>query len=280
MDQPRTGAENMALDEAILESVINKSSPPTIRFYSWEPSCVTIGYFQRAKETLDIDKIKEYKFDVVRRATGGRAILHLNNELTYSITAPLSEFSECKTVLETYLKINCGLAIGFRDYGIEVELAPDDKMDRFEPEALLSSIKYVSNNQVFRPQIKSGACFDTPAPYELVYKNRKIAGSAQTRRNDVLLQQGSIPFNMDYETMQNIFRLSSKSVKDLKDGTFPLKNIEADIKREGLSGYLVKGIAKALDIQLEDSSLTPIEIEKTFMLLEKKYLCNEWTFKR
>ena len=278
-DRPRSGAENMAVDEAILESVVNKSSAPVIRFYSWSSPCVTIGYFQRMYEAIDVDEVDVNSLDLVRRPTGGRAILH-SDELTYSLTAPLSEFDDCKSVLETYLKINCGLAMGFRDYGINVELAPSDDHDVRTPEALLSSLKYVSQSQVFRPHVKSAACFDTPAPYELVFHGRKVAGSAQTRRRDVLLQQGSIPFSMDYCLMKKLFRMSCQEADMLAMGTVAVRDISQEVNWLNLASHLVNGLARALNVQTEDSDLTSREMEKAYELLEEKYLCHEWTFKR
>lgn len=278
-DRPRSGAENMAVDEAILEAVVNQSSPPVIRFYSWISPCVTIGYFQRMYEAIDVDAVDANSFDLVRRPTGGRAILH-SDELTYSVTAPLSEFDECKSVLETYLKINCGLAMGFRDYGIEVELAPADDQDVRTPEALLSSLKYVSQSQVFRPHVKSAACFDTPAPYELVFHGRKVAGSAQTRRREVLLQQGSIPFSMDYDLMKKLFRLSCQEAEALARGTVAVRDVIQEADPIRLSHHLADGIVKALDVQTENSDLTTGEAEKASELLEEKYRRHEWTFKR
>ena len=278
-DRPRNGAENMAVDEAILESVVNKSSAPVIRLYSWSSPCVTIGYFQRMYEAIDVDEVDVNSLDLVRRPTGGRAILH-SDELTYSLTAPLSEFDDCKSVLETYLKINCGLAMGFRDYGINVELAPSDDQDVRTPEAFLSSLKYVSQSQVFRPHVKSAACFDTSAPYELVFHGRKVAGSAQTRRHDVLLQQGSIPFSMDYGLMKRLFRLSCLETDTLTRGTVAVRDISQEVDQLRLSRHLVNGLARALNVQTEDSDLTTVEMKKAYELLEEKYQCHEWTFKR
>ena len=84
------GHWNMALDEAVLRSVINKKSPNTIRFYKWRPSTVSIGQNQSLRGEVDMDFIKEKGFNVVRRITGGGAVFHDEfREITYSIVCPL-----------------------------------------------------------------------------------------------------------------------------------------------------------------------------------------------
>src|SRR2546423_5590703 len=80
------GATNMAIDEAILESVGAGHAPPTLRFYSWQPACLSLGYAQHIRDA-DLDRLRANGWGLVRRPTGGRAILH-TDELTYSITLP------------------------------------------------------------------------------------------------------------------------------------------------------------------------------------------------
>ena len=133
---------------------------------------------------------------------------------------------------------------------------------------------------MFRPHVKSAACFDTPAPYELVFHGRKVAGSAQTRRRDVLLQQGSIPFSMDYCLMKKLFRMSCQEADMLAMGTVAVRDISQEVNWLNLASHLVNGLARALNVQTEDSDLTSRETEKAYELLEEKYLCHEWTFKR
>ena len=84
------GATNMAIDEAIMIAVAEGRSPPTVRFYGWTPPCVSIGYAQSMRETVDLDACRAHGYTWVRRPTGGRAVLHVD-ELTYSITAPQGE---------------------------------------------------------------------------------------------------------------------------------------------------------------------------------------------
>ncbi len=196
-DRPRSGAENMAVDEAILESVVNKSSAPVIRFYSWSSPCVTIGYFQRMYEAIDVDEVDVNSLDL-----GDVPPEDVQYCTQMSLHTPLQHLCLSSTTVnlcvETYLKINCGLAMGFRDYGINVELAPSDDDDVRTPEALLSSLKYVSQSQVFRPHVKSAACFDTPAPYELVFHGRK--SQEAPRPEDVMCCCSRAPFRSPWIT--------------------------------------------------------------------------------
>src|SRR6202022_2425224 len=87
LDPPATGAWNMAVDEVLLDGVAVGSAPPSLRFYEWAPPCLSLGYFQPF-EVVDVDGCRSLGVDVVRRPTGGRAILH-DRELTYSVALPL-----------------------------------------------------------------------------------------------------------------------------------------------------------------------------------------------
>lgn len=96
----------------------------------------------------------------------------------------------------------------------------------------------------------------------------------------MLLQQGSIPFSMDYCLMKKLFRMSCREADMLARGTVAVRNISQEVDQLRLSLHLVNGLARALDVQTEDSDLTSGETEKAYELLEEKYLCHEWTFKR
>ena len=116
------GATNMAVDEAILEGVGRGSSPPTLRVYAWEPPTVSIGHSQKASIELDLEACGRWGFDVVRRATGGRAVLHAG-ELTYSVVGSSGEPPLGGSIAESYQAIANGLLLGLTELGVSAELA-------------------------------------------------------------------------------------------------------------------------------------------------------------
>ena len=185
-------AFNMALDEALLIKQSNGKLPPVLRFYGWEPAGLSLGYFQKTKGKIDIEGAKKRGFGIVRRPTGGLAVLH-DQELTYSVIIPESHEKMSKSVSKAYQVISKGLLEGYKLLGIEANLAiPDEKIG------------------------KSGTavCFEEPSWYELVIQGRKAAGSAQTRQRGVILQHGSIPINIDSEALFDLFIYPNEKVKE------------------------------------------------------------------
>ena len=173
--EPRSGAENMARDSA-LQSRAARTGETVFSIYSWLRPTLSFGRHQPATGLYDIEKIRSANVDVVRRPTGGRAILH-DHEVTYSVTAPLGDAAPLR---ETYSRINLILLDGFGRLGVGVELS--SPIDR----AAAPSI---------RP------CFETPAEGELIARGKKLVGSAQWRDEGALLQHGSILVEDDQSSL-------------------------------------------------------------------------------
>lgn len=166
----RDGAFNMALDRALVESVASGASKPVIRFFGWNPPAVSLGYNQRS-DGLDLQKFKDAGFDIVRRPTGGRAVIH-QDEFTYSVIALENDALIGGAVLETYRIIANGLLAGLEKLGVKADIAKSTA-----------------------PQAKgraSALCFAAAGRYEITVGNKKLVGSAQRRLNGVILQQGSL----------------------------------------------------------------------------------------
>src|ERR671922_1212940 len=117
---PARGAWNMAVDEAILENAGRGESLPTLRLYAWDPACLSLGHAQPFAD-VDSARLKERGWDVVRRATGGRAILH-TDELTYSVIAPHDEPRVAGSVLESYNRLAQALLLGVQNLELPVEM--------------------------------------------------------------------------------------------------------------------------------------------------------------
>src|SRR2546423_9208959 len=172
---PRSGAENMARDMA-LQARAARTTETVFSIYSWSVPTLSFGRNQPAAGVYEAEKIRAAGIDVVRRPTGGRAILH-HREVTYSVTAPIAVAS----LRETYSRINCILQTGLRRLGVLVETAPRSE----------------------RPLASMRSCFENPGEGELVAQGAKLVGSAQWRENDSLLQHGSILVDDDQSSLSD-----------------------------------------------------------------------------
>ena len=184
---PQPASLNMATDEAILVGFINGVSPPTLRFYSFSPSAVTLGRFQKARDQL-LSEAENYGLSVVRRPTGGRAVVH-DGDLTYSVVAGIDDSLFGGSVLETYRKISERLTQAFKELGADVtaEHNPEGKYQR------------------------SASCFDSAVTYELRLGREKIVGGAQVRQSGAFLQQGSIALVEPEYDFEKLFGGGSKT---------------------------------------------------------------------
>src|ERR671922_1361006 len=128
---PARGAWNMAVDEAILENAGRGESLPTLRLYAWVPACLSLGHAQPFAD-VDTTRLKQRGWDVVRRATGGRAILH-TDELTYSVTGSAEDPVLAGGVLESYNRLAQALSLAVKDLGLPVEMKESKAEDKMTP---------------------------------------------------------------------------------------------------------------------------------------------------
>lgn len=177
---PNIGAYNMAVDEELLARAQAGEVVPVLRFYGWDPPAVSLGRFQHLESAVNADACRRHGFDIVRRITGGRAVLH-RQELTYSIAARADNPLFPSTVLGTYKVIATGLLVGLQNLGIPAEM-----VSRGSRHAALVEKK-----------AKDPACFSSPSWYEILVNGKKIIGSAQRRMRGAFLQHGSILVDYD-----------------------------------------------------------------------------------
>jgi len=177
---PATGAENMAMDEKLLAEVSKGSAVPVLRFYTWAPPAVSLGRFQDQAGSVNSTACRKHGIDVVRRITGGRAVLH-SRELTYSVISQIDNDLFPNDVLGTYKVLAAGLLSGLRNLGIPAEMVSRSgrHADRVQRDP------------------KEPACFSSPSWYEILVHGRKIVGSAQRRLAGAFLQHGSILIDYD-----------------------------------------------------------------------------------
>ena len=259
---------NMAMDEAFLNFVSRGEIDPVVRFYTWNPATLSVGYFQRLKKEIDIDKVKEKGFGLVRRQTGGRGVLH-DKELTYSVIVPESHPNMPSTITEAYRVISEGLLEGFKLLGFDAYFAiPRSKEER-------EKLK----------QPRSAVCFDAPSWYELVVEGRKIAGSAQTRQKGVILQHGSLLQDVDVDELFDMFifkndRLKEKMKKAFVDKAVAINDIsDRHISIEEMEKAFEEGFKKGLNIEFKPLSLTENQLAEV-KVLEEKYRSEEWLYKK
>ena len=259
---------NMAMDEALLNFVSRGEIDPVVRFYTWDPATLSVGYFQRLKKEIDIDKVKEKGFGLVRRQTGGRGVLH-DKELTYSVIVPESHPNMPSTITEAYRVISEGLLEGFKLLGFDAYFAiPRSKEER-------EKLK----------QPRSAVCFDAPSWYELVVEGRKIAGSAQTRQKGVILQHGSLLQDVDVDELFDMFifkndRLKEKMKKAFVDKAVAINDIsDRHISIEEMEKAFEEGFKKGLGLEFKPLTLTEEQLAEV-KELEEKYRSDEWLYKK
>ncbi len=255
-------AFNMALDELMLEWLSKGEIGPTIRFYGWSPAGISIGRFQDADKKIDFHQAAAYGAEIVRRQTGGRAVLH-DQELTYSVVVPETHPAMPRSVKEAYLVISKGLLEGFRELGIEAEFAiPETSMVKTD----------------------SAVCFDKSSWYELLVDGKKAAGSAQMRRKGIILQHGSIPIEIDSVKLFDLFSYPSLDVKQRAREAFKDKAIslnaaagkEFDFDR--VKAAFKKGFEKGLGVELEPLALSDKQLMEVSQLAETKYKNFDWSY--
>lgn len=266
-------AMNMAVDEAILTLHGEGRTPPTLRFYTWEPPTLSIGYFQKAEEEVDLEALKLRGIGFVRRPTGGRAVLH-DRELTYSMVVSESYPGLPRRVTEAYRMLSVGLLEGFRHLGLRAEMA--DLSSESE------KAKYAA--------AASAACFDSPSWYELVVEGRKAAGSAQMRQKGAVLQHGSILIDLDADLLFDLLRFPNERVKKRLRASFDDRavainelRVRAGLPPIGIAeaeDAFFRGMQEGMGIRLEEGELTPEERRLAERLAIEKYATDEWNLRR
>ena len=171
IDPPAPGAANMERDLELAAAAV-AGGEARLRLYAWSPPAVSIGLHQSPEGACDPAACAALGWDGVRRPTGGRAVLHAADEVTYAVALPLGAAPE--GVLAAYALLAEGLLQGYRRLGLPAQFALGRRLHE-----------------------RTGACFDAPAAHEIVCGGRKIAGSAQVRRAGYLLQHGSLPVRFD-----------------------------------------------------------------------------------
>jgi len=253
------GASNMAIDEAILGAVSEGLAPPTLRLYAWSPPCISLGRNQPLSQ-VDLESCSAAGVDVVRRPTGGRAILH-TDELTYSVALSVVDPRAAAGVTEGYRRLSEGLLAGLRRLGVGA--GPAESGGPGEGAS-------------------GPACFEVPSHHEITAGGRKLVGSAQWRAKGGVLQHGSLPLEgeigriVDYlavpeegrETLRRAVRARGCTLEQVLARRVPFAEAAC---------ALVEGFAGALNLSLVEGALTAPEHARATGLRETRYASPEWT---
>lgn len=264
ISDPASGAWNMALDEAILESITDGLQPATLRLYGWTPACLSLGHAQTIHD-VDMTALERHGCQLVRRPTGGRAILH-TDELTYSICALQDDSLMSGGTLESYRRISQILIHGLSKLGIQA----------------------ISDNRYDLPEGSSRAaavCFEVPSNFEITYHGKKLVGSAQVRRNRGVLQHGSLPLDGDLARIIEVLNFETPEQRSsarhrLLEHALTASNILG--QRVGWSeaaAALIKAFGEYYNQRVNPSAPNLREIQRAEKLSAEKYANPAWTYR-
>jgi len=245
--ETRNGFWNMALDEAILDAIIEKESPNTLRFFKWDPSTISIGRNQSLSNEVNVSYARERNFNIVRRITGGGSVFHdSTREITYSIVCPTRflEKLNAKNVIEQFEIIETGIILALKQYGL----------------------------------IPEKGVIHCPA---IFLDGKKFSGNAQVRKKGYLLQHGTILLELDPELMYSVLKApnnvsKSRMVKSVYAKCIGIKEkLEVYEERDFLSS-LKAGFESILGIKLIDGVYTQNELKIAKKLVSLKYSSKDW----
>jgi lipoate-protein ligase A len=262
----------MAVDEAILEAVGPGDSLPTLRLYAWEPACLSLGYAQPITD-VDIPCLQARGWELVRRPTGGRAILH-TDELTYSVIAPPGEPRVAGTVLESYSRLAAALVEALRLLNLPVEVHEHDNPVR-EPGPPRTSSK-----------IPNPVCFEVPSPYEITAGGKKLIGSAQARRKEGVLQHGSLPLTGDLRRILQVLAFPNEEARTraashlLERATTVETALGRVVSWNEAAEVFASAFRSVLGVDLQPGELSLQEKARTGQLIAAKYNTPDWNRKQ
>jgi lipoate-protein ligase A len=255
---------NMAADEQLVSSVSEGKSAPIVRVYGWDPAAISFGYAQRIGKEVNLEEAAKRGIDIVRRPTGGRAVLH-SNELTYSVICPSDNPIIGGNISTVYRAISECLIAGLRTLNVDAQLEP-------------------RRSRVPSPRGKNvtSPCFSSTSQHEITVRGKKLVGSAQRRIGDMILQHGSLLIGPEHKQVIELMapgheRLKSAYAGQLESRTISLEEAgHTDLSFEKLADALRKGFGGVLKVHMSDIPLTAEERSGIDELISTKYGTPEW----
>lgn len=259
LSDSQPGSLNMAIDAAILAAVENGKSPPTLRLYSWNPPCLSLGYNQPYTDA-DLDQLAAKNWDVVRRPTGGRAILHAD-ELTYAVIGPLTDPRLAGSLMDSYQNISRALFDTLTELSLPVEVHSGKN-----PEAHHQPV-----------------CFENPSNFEITANGKKIIGSAQSRKKNCLLQHGSLPLSGDLTRITQVLYYETETERHqagevlLQKAATVHDVLGSEISWDGAAKTMVNSFSRILNIDLQETKLSKDELDHALLLESEQFGNLSWT---
>ncbi len=242
--------ENKAAKNMAIDEAIMRECPrlgmPTVRFYCWLPPAISIGYFQSIADEVDLQRCKQLGVDVVRRITGGGAVFH-DRELTYSFVCTEQSAVVPKNILQSYQKICNSLVIGFKELGLEARFAPLN---------------------------------------DIIVNGRKISGNAQTRRNGVVLQHGTVLVKVDVEKMFSLLRvpdekLRGKMIESVKQRVTSIEQqLGKEVYFQEVADAMRTGFERNFNAELAKGALSIGEKALAEKIEKERFAAKEWNYLR
>lgn len=254
------GAWNMAVDEAILEAIRDDRVRPTLRLYAWEPPCLSLGYAQPIGD-IDQARLDKFEWQLVRRITGGRAILH-TDELTYSVIGPQDEPRLAGSVIESYQRLSTALMQALIMLELPVEALPQES----------------TNDK----QKQEPVCFEVPSHYEITAGGKKLVGSAQARKKAGVLQHGTLPLHGDLARITQVLAYPNEEKRShvakrlLQRATTVESVLGRRVSWEESASAFREAFKTALNLNLEVDELTSTELARADELVKEKYAHPDW----
>jgi lipoate-protein ligase A len=264
MTPAAAGSWNMAVDEAVLESCANGASAPTLRLYAWHPACLSLGFSQ---PVADVDQVilMRQSWDLVRRPTGGRAILH-TDELTYSIIAPSSTSLVAGSVLQSYSRIAQALLAVLT----HLSLSPRADCEYEHPP---------------ETEPRGPVCFEVPSNYEITVEGKKLIGSAQARRMGGVLQHGTLPICGDLTRITRVLVYHTETLRQeaaqrlLEHATTLESLLNRPVTWEQAAQAFITAFEDQYGLRFITGELSADETQRAVELVQKKYNNHAWTLR-
>ena len=235
---PLSGAENMALDEALLACFDPETSLPILRLYGWSPAAFSYGKFQNPAETVALEKSAAAGVQVVRRITGGGLLYH-GGELTYSLVCPASVIPGTLGVKNAFFHLTSFLLAFYQKLGLTASYAAD----------------YYGDSRPLGG--RTALCFAGVESCDILINSKKIGGNAQRRVKNIIFQHGSIPMRpMAAESQQYLLTPAPQIVT----GTTSLAAEGVEIGRDELAGLLSRAFRTTFGVTLLQENFSATEL--------------------
>ncbi len=251
---PLSGAENMAIDEALLRSFDPAASLPVLRLYGWNPPALSLGRYQKAAEILDLERCRNDSVAVVRRVTGGGVIYHAD-ELTYSLVCSPEQIPPSSSIKDSFRLLTGFLLSFYRELGLDVLYAAD------------------CAHEGTRFGERTAFCFAGKESFDILANGRKIGGNAQRRLKDVIFQHGSIPLLNRAVTGLTYMK---DQAPEQADGAASLADCGVNGDWNSLVAILASKFSGYFDIVCQSDSLSQREQSDMESLFIGKYSADCW----